>query len=464
MDYAPPPATTLLSTSAWQAALPHEGSKRALLDWWKTFNDPVLDTLLQRAETHSPTLAAAVARIDEARAGMTISAAGGKPALQASAHLLRNNGSADFPVAAQTTRGSVLDAQWEIDLFGRVRRGNEAATARLESSEQVWHAARISLAAEVASRYVSYRACQLMRHALVKDAKSRAETSRLTVLAAQAGVTAPVDAELARASSAEIQAALVAQESGCDITRKSLVSLTGIAETELLSLLQSPSDANNLPMPAAFQVDSLPAALLAQRPDLAAAERELAASRADVGVATANRYPRLALIGNLTRNRSGESPSYLSKPWLFGPSLSLPLLDGGALAAQQNAATARYEKTLADYRQAVLNAVEEVETALVRLDATQRQADNAHTARLGYQAYFQAAEKNWRVGGLSLLALEDARRALNAAERNEIALQRDRVLHWVALYKALGGAWSTPDRATPVPPSLPADRPAGASS
>ncbi len=448
-DYAAPQAATVLPATEWQAALPHEGQTHALTDWWKSFNDPTLDTLLTQAEAESPTLMEAVARIDEARAGLSFQKSSGAPTLQASAHLLRNNGSADLPTPVLTTRGTVLDAQWEIDLFGRVRRGNEAAQARLESREQGWHAIRISLAAEVAGRYVDYRACHRQLHALTLDAASRTATARITALAAESGLFAPAESELARASAAQSRSTRIAQEAQCDLLRKSLVTLTGIPEATLRTLLHPASTTNidtppALPVPAIFQVDELPVAWLAQRPDLAAQERELAAASADRGVATANRYPRLALIGQLTRDRtsdSGNTPNYLSKPWFFGPALSLPLLDGGALAAQQDVATARYTQMLARYRQAVRSAVEEVEAALTLLDAARRRTEDAHIAATAYRTYFQAAEQNWRAGGLSLLALEDARRSMLAAEAAEITLQRDHVLAWIHLYKALGGGW-----------------------
>lgn len=448
-DYVAPDATNVLPAAEWQAALPHEGQTHALTDWWKSFNDPVLDTLLTQAESDSPTLMEAMARIDEARAGLTFQKSSGAPTLQASAHLLRNNGSADLPTPVLTTRGTVLDAQWEIDLFGRVRRGNEAALARLESREQGWHVIRISLAAEVAGRYVDYRSCHRQLHALTTDATSRTLTERIMARAAETGLFAPAESELARASSAQSRSARIAQEAQCDLLRKSLVTLTGIPETKLRMLLHpapvadAPSPA--LPTPIAFQVDELPVAWLAQRPDLAALERELAAASAEMGVATANRYPRLALIGNLTRDRSSDThdgPSYLSKPWFFGPTLTLPLLDGGALAAQQDAASARYTRMLARYRQAVRSAVEEVEAALTQLDAARRRTENARIAATGYRSYFQSAEKNWRAGGLSLLGLEEARRSMLAAEATEITLQRDHVLAWIHLYKALGGGWS----------------------
>jgi NodT family efflux transporter outer membrane factor (OMF) lipoprotein len=424
----------------WQAALPHAGQTSTLLDWWQRFDDPVLATLLSRAETESPTLAESVARIEEARAGVTQAAADGLPVANGTARSLRNDIGPVTTVPAQTTRTVAIDAAWEIDIFGRVRRTDEAASARLEAQQNHWHEARVSLAAEVAGKYVNYRACQLLAHALERDVKSREETARITDIAANAGLTAPADAQLARAGHADTAGYLTAQQALCDITIKSLVTLTGMSEEELRKTLQGGHEV--LPHPAEFSVASLPVTLLAQRPDLAASERELAAASADVGVAEASRYPRLSLLGSLSHEttRSGGT-EYSDKPWSFGPSLSLPLFNGGALAARQTEAEARYEQALARYRKAVRAAVEEVETALVNLDSANRRADSAHAATTGYAAYFAAAEKNWRAGGLSLLALEEARRMASMAERNEIALQRDRVQSWIALYKAIGGGW-----------------------
>lgn len=436
-DYVTP---QLKMAEHWQAALPHNGQTQHLLGWWERFNDPVLNSLLSQAEADNPNLAASVARIDEARAGLGGAEAAHFPTVSASVRQLRGNGNEVFQTTAQTTRGSSLDAQWELDLFGRVRRGTEAAQARLEGAQDGWHAARISLAAEVASKYVSYRACQMSVAAFERDVQSRNETARITQIAAQAGLTAPADAQLARASAAETSAGLMSQQAACDITIKALVTLTGFTETELRSRLHSlpPS----IPVAAEFSIHTLPIALLAQRPDLAASERELAAASADIGVATANRYPRLALIGNLTRDKTENNGlSTISKPWYFGPSLTLPIFNGGALAAQEDSAQARYAQSLARYHQAVRGAVEEVETLLVLLDSAQRRTEQARVSTQGFQAYFKSAETHWRAGGISLLALEEARRAASAAERSEITLQSERTLHWINLYKALGGGW-----------------------
>lgn len=458
-DYRAPIAATLLPDSQWQAALPHEGQDARLIDWWRSFDDPVLLALLTRAEADSPNLAEAVARIDEARAALGGTDAPHWPALTAGGHVTRNNGSAELPQPVMTTHGIRLDARWEIDLFGHVRRANEAASARLDSQQQRWHAARVTLAAEVASQYVNYHVCRQTQRTLQADLQSRRATARIVSEAATAGLSAPAEARLAHASAAAAADAAAAQEAACVLLQKSLVTLTGLDHEALRALLdQAPAQ---LPQPRTFRVASLPLAWLAQRPDLAASERQLAAASADIGVATAHRYPRLALVGNLTRDKShpDDGPALLARPWFFGPSLSLPLFDGGALAANQQAAQARYAQALARYRQAVRAAVEEVETALVLLDAAATRSDEAHIAAEGYRAHFAANEQHWRAGGISLLTLEESRRLSSQAERQEIARQQERVLHWIALYKALGGGWQA-DRPPPAPIAESAPAPA----
>lgn len=429
----------------WQAALPHGGQTGALLDWWQRFDDPVLSELLTRAEADSPTLAESVARIDEARAGLGAAEAQNLPAVNANFKRMRNDIGdlvSGTIVPAQTTRSSTLDASWEIDIFGRVRRAGEAASARLAARSDEWHAARVSLAAEVAGKYVDYRACQLLSQAAAADAHSRQDTARISSVAAQAGLTAPADSHLARAGAAEAAAHLTGQQAACDLAVKSLVTLSGLGEVELRKLLQSGKAA--IPQPAEFTVDKLPVALLAQRPDLTAVERELAAASADIGFFEADRFPRLSLLGSLEvdKTHGGATPTtVITKPWSFGPSLSLPLFNGGALAARQDEAQARFEQALARYRKAVRGAVEEVESVLVNLDSATQRAGQVHDAAAGFAAYAHAAEENWHAGGLSQLALEEARRFALAAERNEITVQRERVLNWIALYKALGGGW-----------------------
>ena len=426
--------------ATWQAAQPHGGTPAALADWWAQFNDPVLAGLIADADAASPTLLSAAGRIAEARASLTVSEANRLPTVDGSASAMRSGTGRDTPVAARTTGSVAVDSAWEIDLFGRVQRSTEAAGARLAARQFEWHEARVSLAAEVASGYVSYRACRQLQTARADDVLSRIETDRLTRVAVDAGFTAPADAELARASLADARADLEDQRAQCEVTIKSLVALTGVAEPALRERLGE--GVSPLPVPAAFVVDAVPLTVLSQRPDIAAAEQALAAAIADIGVAEANRYPRLSLSGNVSLASVLTGASSTSLPWSIGPALSLPIFNGGARAAEVKAAEARRVQQQAAYEAAVRAAVREVEQALVTLDSAQRREADARTAMEGYARFLAATETHWLAGGVSLLSLEDARRSATTAQRKLIALRRDRVLDWISLYKAVGGGWT----------------------
>lgn len=442
-SYQAPATEQLLTASQWQAAQPHGGNTGELLTWWDRFNDPTLTRLLQAAEASNPSLQKASANIASARASVTTASAAGQPTLSGSASASRNNTSG----SAQTTSTGGLDASWELDLFGSVRRAAESADALLQARQADWHDARVSLAAEVATNYVTYRACQLTLLATQADARSSQTTADVTLRSLQAGMTARADATLADASAASASAKAIAQQAECDVTAKALVTLTGLAEPALRQQLDGqPAPTPTLPASTGFQINTLPVDLLSQRPDLVSAERALAAASAQIGVAEADRYPRLSLLGSLSATRTD---GVNTTPWSFGPSLSLPLLNGGGKRAAVDSAQAAYDLALANYQQAVRSAVQEVEQNLVRqMSAVRRTADVQRSAT-GYRSYANAVEANWRAGGDSLLNLELARRNAIAAEQTLITVQRDQLLYGIALYKAVGGGWTVSTGDTP---------------
>ncbi|HLD68422.1 MAG TPA: efflux transporter outer membrane subunit [Pseudomonas sp.] len=420
----------------WQAPLPHGASRAGLADWWRQFNDPALSELLRLAETDSPSLDQAWARILQARATLTGNNADALPSLNAT--LTQKRGQVEEGELRETgsMSASGLDASWEIDLFGKLRRYREAASTRLEARVDDWHAARVSLAAEVGDHYVQYRGCQKLVEALRDQAQSQRKTADLTRLSHQAGFTSPADAALGDASAASSAANLTRGQSECDLLLKSLVELTGSEEPRLVAMLgQGPT---RLPSPAQLDVRAIPADLLRQRPDLAARERELAAANAEVGAAQADRLPSLSLGGSFS---VGATAGISERSWSIGPSLSIPLFDGGKRGAAVQGAEAAYDSALAVYRQTLRRAVREVEQALVRLDAARHLEADAERASAGYDAYYQAIDRNWQAGSASLLDREVARRSALASEIELIGLQQNQVRHWIALYKALGGGW-----------------------
>lgn len=447
---APPPAAD--PPAQWHAALPqplpHGGTTADLASWWQQFNDPLLVELIESARAASPTVASAVSRVEQARAARVAAGAALLPTLDASASAARGNNQPPVPLATSAQAG--LQAAWEIDLFGANRRAADAAQARFDGAGAGWHEARVSVAAETAASYVSLRTCERQSVVAGNDARSRAETARLAELSAQAGFTAPATAALARASAAEGSARATQQRAQCDVETKALVALTALPEPLLRQKLSAPWGE---PAPAAaLAVASVPARVLAQRPDIYEAEREVAAASADVGSAQADRFPRLTLSGSIAAGtvRMGGASTDL-QTWSIGPlALSLPLFDGGRRAANVDAAEARYREATALYAARVRQAVREVEEALVNLESAGARGDDARVAAEGYRISFAATDARYRSGLASLVELEDARRTALAAETALVGLQRERAAAWIALYRAMGGGWSRPQAAAPA--------------
>jgi len=446
-----PPYQTLQipAAHAWQAEMPHEGRTEALINWWASFNDPVLTELIGMAETDSPTLAQAVAQIDSARATLVSSGASAWPSVTGSSSLSRAKqvgviGVSDISVVS-TTRSGELDASWELDLFGKVRANNESSQAILQARIDDWHDARVSLAAEVADDYIQYRACRLLLDTYRGMVISQQQTVRTTRAAVDAGLSAPSDGYLAEANAANAAATVVQQNTSCEELVKSLVAVTGDDEPALRSAIDR-ATASAFPDPASFNVAGVPADLIRQRPDLASAEYTLKSYYAAIGAALADRFPSLSLSGTI-----GISATSLTSPisnWSFGPSLSIPIFDAGRKKAAVNSAQAAYDNQLASYRGLVRKAIKEVEQALVDLDGSTLEIRALSLSADQYRRYTIAIEANWHAGLETLLTLEEARRSAISAQTTLIAQRRDHVRSWIALYKALGGGWQINDDTT----------------
>lgn len=444
---APKPAVT----AQWSAPLPHDGQPAELTAWWQQLNDPLLTELITTAERTSPTLDAALARVREARALAWQSGARLLPEVTANAQGTRSRGIFGFQEGApltgisETARGT-FDARWELDLFGGSRRVLEAARARSRARDADWHAARVSLAAEVASTYAGLRTCEARVQMQQSALDSRRNTRDLTALKVKAGLAPAADEARGDAVAAETAAALAGQRAECARTRNALTYLTGIDGDLLRSKLAGATPAaGETPqvVATATRVDLVPADALRQRPDVAAAEAEWAAATAEIGVSVAELLPSVTLSGSLGRERTElGGTKFTISPWSFGPALSLPVFDAGNRIAGWRAAKARADGAGAAYRDTVRAAVREVEDALVTLDAAVSRADDADRAAKGYARAFTAAEARYQRGLGSLLELEDLRRASLQADDTRLAVANERTAAWIALYKALGGGWT----------------------
>ena len=452
-DYVPPDSP---AAASWHAPLhnrpvAHEGSSQRLSTWWAQFNDAALDELIAAAQAQSSTLAQTAATIERARADAIAAGVAASPGLDGIASFNRSAFTLGGPLALRTQSQLGVQSRWEIDLFGALARERESRQATLESKVALWHDARVSLAAEVANAYVNLRHCQIQVVQAEAELRSRGETARITAAAGRAGMQSESAVALAQSSAAEAAGTLAQRRAQCDISVKGLVALTAMNEPALRALLEKSMQgvanlsepAARLPEPAMFRIDALPARVIAQRPDIAAAERQLAAASAEIGSAEANRYPRLTLSGSITPTRIaiGNAPALSLTTWSIGPSLEVPLFDGGRRSANVEAVRAQYAAAESAYRSRVRNAVREVEEALVRLaSAADRETESKAAAR-GYRANLAAAQSMLRVGLGSALELEEARRPSLLADAALAALAKERLAAWIALYRAVGGGW-----------------------
>nr|WP_233146256.1 efflux transporter outer membrane subunit [Pigmentiphaga sp. NML080357] len=455
---APAPSVPLSPPAGWHAPvpgdgvsaaanLPHHSSQRQLLEWWRQAGDPALVGLIEAAQAASPTVGAARSRFLQARAARVSAAAALGPTLEANAQTSRGFSQIAGGVATQNQAG--LQASWEVDLFGANTATRDAAQARLEGAQAQWHEARTSVAAEVANELNNLRGCRRELAILESDAASRAESHRLTDLAMRAGFQSTANAALARASSAEAAARVSQQRAVCEISIKALVALTALDETDLRARVAQPPA--HRPPETLFAIDRLPAAVLAQRPDVFNADRNVAAASAEVGSAQAKRYPRLTLSGSVgVASFAARGTEVDVNTWSIGPlAVTLPLFDGGRRRADIESARARYDEAVTQYRATARQAVREVEEALVNLRSTATRTADAQAAVEGYRVSFEATEQRYRGGLASLLELEESRRMLLTARTTQSALERERMAAWIALYRAVGGGWR---QGEPVPP------------
>ncbi|MGA8516436.1 MAG: TolC family protein, partial [Burkholderiaceae bacterium] len=375
-------ASTPIAPPAWQAALPHGGSTATLANWWGQWGDTTLVELIDAAQQTSASVSSARSRIAQARAALVGAQAALLPGVSASAQASRSAQSPSIPAA--TSLGAGVQAAWELDLFGGNRAASSAAQLRLEGTQLGWHEARVAVAAETAATYYSLRYCESSLQLTQNDAASRAETARLAELSAKAGFTAPANAALARASAADAASSVRAVQAQCNVLVKGLVALSGLPEPDLRQKLPS-NTANVLAIrsySALFSIAFIPADVLQQRPDIAAAQRAVLAASLDARAADARRMPQLSLngsIGAASVRQAGQTSDGLT--WSLGPvAITLPLLDGGRAAANTQAALAGYDDAVVALRAKARQAVREVEEALVNLESSAQRNGDAQAA------------------------------------------------------------------------------------
>ncbi len=451
-DYERPAVAGAAPGSAWVEPADDGAVKAA---WWHQLGDARLTALVERAFADGPDMAEAQARLAEARATRDIARGGALPTARTTGSATENRLSENGQFPVNNIPGFArdfglfdlgFDASWEIDLWGRDRRQVEAAGARLEAAEAGRREAMVMLAAEIARNYLDLRAAQADGAALEAVAAADAELARLTVLRHAAGEASLIDRDSAEAVARSSQAALAEPRTRASAAAYRIAMLVGSPPEAIVPELRAPA-----PIPAAPDtiLVGVRSDLLERRPDVRRAERMLAAATADVGVATADLFPRFSLFGGIGRQARnvGDLDESGSTRFQIGPSFSWPIFAGGSVRAQIRAADARADAAAAIYEKAVLGALSDSEAAINRFLNARAALVEAEAALAAQQRAFALAGERARSGEDDRLALMRAERGLRTAERGAIAARRAKGEAAVALFKALGGGWREEDPA-----------------
>jgi multidrug efflux system outer membrane protein len=418
--------------------------------FWKQFGDDTLDHLVDDALAANHDLRIALGRLVEARAARreslfnlapTVTAAGG--------YTKQKVPKAQSPIGVPYTAelyDAGFDATWELDLFGRVRRGIEANSAAMQGAEASLHDVQVSVIAEVARTYFELRGEQTQLAVAKKNVENQTETLRLTNVRLEAGRNTELDTSRAQAQLSTTLSTIAPLEAAVARSIHRLGVLTGRDPNALTDLLQP---ARELPEVPQITAVGDPAGLLRRRPDIRVAERQLASSTALVGVAIGDLFPKVTFTGNYTyaSTQASQLGKTETQGYLIGPGISWAAFDIGRVRAQIAGARARSDIALASYEQTVLRALEDTENALVtHARARDRLVHVADAAKASATAA-RIARARYEGGMVDFLEVLDAERTQLTAEDQLAQSRTDAATSLIAVYKALGGGWE----AAPLP-------------
>ena len=419
-----------------------------VVHWWKTFNDPLLDSLIIRAMKSNLDLWAAEARIREARFLNSAVSAELWPEVNTSALYSRSRrslGISTIPPSAKLKRNlyqAGFDASWEIDLFGGKRRAREAARADVDAAVENQRDVLITLLAEVARNYIEVRGIQRRLDIVHKNIRDQQEMVEITRARFEAGLSSELDAVQAGGLLAATQSQIPALESPLKQAIHRIGVLLGQRPEALLAELtkEMPIPSVSVTVPV-----GLPSDLLRRRPDVRRIERELAAATTRIGVATADLFPKFSLTGDFGLQSEGWSALSLinSRYWSFGPTMRWPIFEAGRIRANIHAQNARQEQLLLNYEKSILGALEDAESALAVYTGEQVRHKNLAEAVNANRRAVELAGELFTRGLANFLSVLDAERSLYESEDNLAQSEHTVSLNLVSLYKALGGGWET---------------------
>jgi NodT family efflux transporter outer membrane factor (OMF) lipoprotein len=454
---------------------PQRAAEVDLAAWWTALNDPELDSLIERALVSNPDLDIALTRLQQARTYESVVLGHALPEVDAGAAAARGTGS-DLtrgrapPALVSADNGAGLqhvnliagfDAVWELDIFGKFRREFEAARYDAEGAMAARNGVLTSVVADVARAYVDLRGLQIQAGILHEASNVLRESLRIVTIRYQRGITNELDVALATRELDTLDAQIKPVEAQVSAAKYAIAVLLGEYPEDIMQELASPALIPSMPGPAA---PGVPLDLLRRRPDIQQAERELASATARIGVATANLFPQVALVGSIGEQGQGWGtlPAVNKHIWSFGPAAVWPLLDFGALDAQVDIADLETHARLVKYRRTILSAVQDVDSAMDSYSAEQDRLNKLGDAMLAAQRAVDLATERYNRGLTDYLNVVDAERQFYELQERYAAAQVSQGEHFVQLYKSLGGGWQNyqaiPDIRRPQPAIIAAFR------
>lgn len=422
--------------------------------WWKAFNDPILDQLITDAIAANLDLKQALARVRDARAQRWITITAGLPTVSGTSNATRrfNNYSSSSQAGPQSTGGAFgigdqiinifqlgFDSQWEVDIFGGERRAIEAADANIDSEIENSRNVLISLLAEVAGNYIELRTNQQLIAITRNNVSSQRDTVKLNQIRQQAGFSSMLEVAQAESQASTTEAFMPVYET---VVKQSIHALSILLNREPNALSSRLNNLGSIPVMPTVAITDLPSELLLRRPDIRRAERQMAKANADIGVATAELYPRVnlsAFVGLQNAQISDFTP--MGKSWDTASSLTLPIFNWGRIKANIKSKNALFDLAFLSYQSAVLTAFKEVEDALVAYANEQQRYRSLELAVNASLLSVKMANERYDHGLTMFLDVLQAQESLFQAQRNLADSKAQLSTDLIILYKALGGGW-----------------------
>lgn len=426
-------------------------SEQVLLgEWWTAFNDPQLDSLISRALQRNLDIQESLYRIQESRALRGISSTTLLPTIDSTGSYTRSETSTKLTNGTTTPRVTTnnyslgIDASWEIDLWGRNRRGVEAADADLEASIENTRDVLVAVMAEVALNYIELRTFQERLRIARANVVLQEQTLQITENKFNANLVSKLDVSQARSNLESTRSTLPTLISGLRGIENRISVLLGEFPGELQDELVS---SVSIPTPPDEILIGVPADVIRQRADIRAAERKLAAQTARVGVATADLYPRLTMTGNIGFQAAGTGDLFTSgaRATQFGPSVVWNLFNRDRIKNQIKAEDARVNQSLAEYERTVLVAFEEIENAMIQFQQEQARMGHLTIAVADARVAVGLSRDRYQQGLTDFQSVIDTQSRLFQLEDTLALSQGDISASLIRVYKSLGGGWESRD-------------------